>query len=532
MANLFKEALEKLSRRSPVASDLSSSQWGDVPAGLRDRAFFSARVGNAQYVQQIKDAVTPLLQGTENVATMRLALKQELQRISYDPGDDAGSLKDLSSDARINLQLKTNVETAQGYGNMLQGQAEGAIDAYPAQELVRLEDREEPRDWLQRWIRAGGATFEGGRMIALKNSPIWAALGDRNLFPDALGNPYPPFAFNSGMWVQDVTYTEALQLGLMQPGDVVESSVPELNEKLEASVRDLDPELQQSLKESFGDQIEITGGVAMWRGDFAPAPTLPRPTPAPVPTPAPPAPAPTPAPPAPTPTPAPPTPAPAPAPRPAPAPAPAVVRSKPVSNALSLPKSGVAKEAMTTALAAIDKVHDDGTLPTIPVKPTRRADALGTLQLKAGPNGTSLPDGIQINTTGLWPALTAAHETGHFLDLSGIGTPGKFSSHSGEAGVGDVIAALKNTKAIRNMQTLALVETNRRHKGYLNYMLTPHELWARGYAQFIAEESKDPTLLVELQRVRQAGPNRQWETDDFKPVAQAFRTLFQKLNWI
>lgn len=54
-------------------------------------------------------------------------------------------------------------------------------------------------------------------MIALKNSDVWDRLGDSNTFPDALGNPYPPFAFNSGMDVADVSRAEAERLGVILP---------------------------------------------------------------------------------------------------------------------------------------------------------------------------------------------------------------------------------------------------------------------------------------------------------------------------
>ena len=109
-----------------------------------------------------------------NPASARAELKQILQSIGYNPGDKAGGIQDLGSDARINLQIKMNVESAQGYGSYLQGQAEGAIDAFPAQELFRAEDREEPRNWPTRWMQAGGQSF-GGRMIALKNDQIGRA---------------------------------------------------------------------------------------------------------------------------------------------------------------------------------------------------------------------------------------------------------------------------------------------------------------------------------------------------------------------
>jgi hypothetical protein len=42
-------------------------------------------------------------------------------------------------------------------------------------------------------MQAGGQIF-GGRMIALKSDPIWTAIS-------AFGTPYPPFDYNSGMWV-------------------------------------------------------------------------------------------------------------------------------------------------------------------------------------------------------------------------------------------------------------------------------------------------------------------------------------------
>lgn len=275
--NPFREALRKLQARVPVGGDLSSAEWRDMPAALRERAFFSARVANARYVQEIKSRVEsilnpvtvmrdgkPVTQGM-TVASARAELKQVLKALSYNPGDKADTIQDLSSDSRLELQLKTNVESAQGFGNFLQGQAEGAIDAFPAQELFRMEGREEPRKWMQRWIQAGGATFDG-RMIALKSDPVWYALGDKDRFPDALGNPYPPFAFNSGMWVRDIDRAEAEKLGLIRSDEKAEATVERFNARLKASVKDLDADLLESLRGSFGDQIVMEGDAIRWRG--------------------------------------------------------------------------------------------------------------------------------------------------------------------------------------------------------------------------------------------------------------------------
>ena len=54
-----------------------------------------------------------------------------------------------------------------------------------------------------------------GDFVALKSSPIWQALGDGvGGFKDTLGNPYPPFAFGSGMGWTDVSADDAASLGL------------------------------------------------------------------------------------------------------------------------------------------------------------------------------------------------------------------------------------------------------------------------------------------------------------------------------
>jgi hypothetical protein len=60
-------------------------------------------------------------------------------------------------------------------------------------------------------------------MVARKDSGVWQALGDGagGYDSDALHNPYPPFAFNSGMDVQDVDRQDAVELGLLEEDDQV-----------------------------------------------------------------------------------------------------------------------------------------------------------------------------------------------------------------------------------------------------------------------------------------------------------------------
>jgi hypothetical protein len=534
--NPFKEALAKLRQRTPIGADLSSSQWADVPLALRERAFFSARVTNTGYAQQLKDLAESILNPVqerradrvtpqnpegfvttgENLASARAKAKLELQRLAYDPGEKAGGIEDLSSDRRIELQLKQNVESAQGFGGFLQGQSEGALDAFPAQELFRAEDREEPRNWPTRWMQGGGQIF-GGRMIALKSDAVWEAIS-------AFGTPYPPFDFNSGMWVRDIDRAEAIDLGLMSETDSAEPVVENFNARLEASVQNVSPDLLQSLQESFGSRVVVEGGRVRWAASASAVPTAPAASAA----------------------------AAVVAPVPAVAPAAAVVSpaavvpaavaapveqavsavvSKPVSAAFQLPASGQVRASVVNALKAIDLVHDDGTLPTIPVEPTRGKSYLGALHHRRREGGQEAVK-ISIATKGPWPELTAVHETGHLLDLEAIGAKGSFATDSGAAGTKDVIAALRNTDAVRSLESDHKKAFDYREKRHLDYMLNPKEVWARGYAQFIAEESGDVRLLAQLEKARLSSPGRQWSKADFAPAAQAFRTLFKALNWL
>jgi hypothetical protein len=246
----FAEAMRALAGKRLLPTSLDSAGLRQLAAAVRRQSLFSARTTMESYLEEIKAAVGSVLepqqvtrvdedgntfQVTEglNPATARQALREKLQALGYaaDP-EQAGTLSDLSSDARINLVVKTNVEMAQGAGRFVQQNADPeVVDQFPALELVRFEDKEVPRDWEQRWMVAAQvandpkAVANLPRMVALKSSGIWQELGDgAGGHDDTLGNPYPPFAFNSGMWTQEVDRDEAIALGLIEEGQAAEAA--------------------------------------------------------------------------------------------------------------------------------------------------------------------------------------------------------------------------------------------------------------------------------------------------------------------
>lgn len=153
----------------------------------------------------------------------------------------------VADELKLDFKIQVATEVAQGAGRHITDNYDQAeLDQWPALELLRVYSREIPRgeenssrirednDWPSRWTFA--ATQAGdtdaarilqdtGRMIALKASPIWQALGDgAGGYDDTLGNPFPPFAFNSGMDVDGVSRQDCIDLGLLREGDNVQGA--------------------------------------------------------------------------------------------------------------------------------------------------------------------------------------------------------------------------------------------------------------------------------------------------------------------
>ncbi len=152
----------------------------------------------------------------------RLALTDKLAELGYTPEPGtAGTLKDARTLARLNLVLDTNQKTAASLAQLAESEDPQVAALFPAWELASGGYRKQHRtDWPQRWKAAGERVAWRGasrtKMVALKSSPIWQALGDgAGGFRDTLGNPYPPFAFGSSYEWVPVDRLEAKELGLL-----------------------------------------------------------------------------------------------------------------------------------------------------------------------------------------------------------------------------------------------------------------------------------------------------------------------------
>ncbi len=519
----FKEALDKLGQKTVVASGLSSEEWSrKVPTGLRDRAFFSARVESAQFLQRSKDLLGDWLSSAREEITLpdgskTTALKtggradfvEQARRFAEEEGlgplapGDKGTLKDITSQKRLELIFNVQTQSAHDFGEWKQGQDPTLLDEFPAQRFVREVDVKHPRIIHQQ--------NEG--VVRLKTDlDFWMAMNSPSI--GGFGVPYGPWGFNSGMGVEDVDRDEAEQLGLISADERVDPVDTEFNDELKASTEGLDPDVVQFLKDSFGDQVEVQGGKARWVGQSA-GPS----------TPAAPAVATTPLPPSRVPPPAAPTPAP-PAPPQTP---PRTLSTPPVSAAPQLPTRGKTRQHAAAALAAIDRVHSDGKLDQFPVLPMpAKEGGLGYTQRDR--SGKIREVGLR--PSGPWPELTMAHEMGHVLDWVVLGGGQDFGSESVGGVLSSVMDAIQKSKAVAGLRSLATRVHPDVAEHINRYLLSPRELWARAYAQFIAEKAGDQTLASQLAKRVGRQIHEQWDTADFAPISSEIESVFRTMKWL
>lgn len=259
-------AQEKFEERQSVTAPLKTEGWSKVPLELRERALFSATVENLRFLDRVGKRLQTFLdkqRRAEGAYQTRERFIAEMQELAEEEGlfpspDKAGTIEDLTSERRLRLIFDQNVQAAQNFARWKAEQDPEVLDAFPAQELVRIEKRNEPRNWEAKWKEAGGTFFAGGRMIALKNDPIWSKLS-------RFGTPWPPFDFGSGMGLEDIDRDEAEAIGLIDEDTVPETQETDFNSTLEAGVKDLSPRMRLALKDIFGDQIELNEESVKWR---------------------------------------------------------------------------------------------------------------------------------------------------------------------------------------------------------------------------------------------------------------------------
>lgn len=220
-------------------------------------------------------------------------------------------------------------------------------------------------------------------------------------------------------------------------------------------------------------------------------------------------------------------------------------RGTPLSVALQL---GDAPARLTEVLWVLDRVHGDGELPRIPVAADDRIDGLARYRVAAGGPDAGTPVDIRARMLGSHPELSLLHELGHFLDHQTLGQRGEFASveHTNLAEWRDAVDATGSVNTLRAIvaRGTVTVELDGLERVFpvsvrvLEHDLQWQELWARSYAQYMAQAAGQPRLLAQLAAALGVGRRPrlpytlQWEADDFRPVLAAIERLFRMKGWM
>lgn len=258
------------------------------------------------------------------------------------------------------------------------------------------------------------------------------------------------------------------------------------------------------------------------------------------------------------------------------------------ADAVKIEKGAKAKE-LTRAVAVMDSLLVDGTLPNIEIRHDAKPGQHGAYKF-FGAQG--VPDHVSINPEGDHSGFTALHELGHFLDHQGLlprtkdgrstgyasrrSTGASGTNWKGAATAADtqavnaggvaavpapaislepereaqaqaaqkyiakVFEALDDSAAVKKLRkrlASAKADGKEGNARYYTYLTSPEEVWARAYAQYVVHRSGDTALKKQLDKERTRKPGikynpRQWDDEDFEPVARSMDKLFYKLGWL
>lgn len=275
----LQQAVQQMAARTVTGSPMTSREWGMLPAELRMRSMFSARVEHERTLAEMQDRITAGLAGEkrEGVAMDRARFVEEMQDLvrstgyKRPEGTSRKGVQNLRSRARLELIWNMNVAQARGYAKWLADMTPESLENEPAYELVRIMARREPRDWPTVWRNAGGKFYDGGRMIAPKTDGIWITIS-------RFGTPWAPFDWGSGMGLAGIDIDEAEALGAVpQDAPPQEPQQRPFNADYSMSAAGIPEDGRQRILTALDGEAKLDGERfrLIQQGELPPAPDRP-----------------------------------------------------------------------------------------------------------------------------------------------------------------------------------------------------------------------------------------------------------------
>lgn len=236
--------------------------------------------------------------------------------------------------------------------------------------------------------------------------------------------------------------------------------------------------------------------------------------------------------------------------------APVKPRAERIGDKFDIRTTKQTKAEIEDALKVVDSVHGDGPLRTLPVM-NLSGQNLGVYRREV--RGPAVD--IRIRSTGDHKAFTFVHELGHYLDHVGIRAPEGSDEYKArrrmvqvESGMNRhpetpmkaVWEAIQESPSYKEIQRRRHDPEHRWQSKYYAYLISPVELWARAYSQWIGTKAPDSLVGRGLRQAqedygkdasdRERGVTRywsgQWEDEEFKPIGAAIEEMFRGMGWL
>lgn len=222
----------------------------------------------------------------------------------------------------------------------------------------------------------------------------------------------------------------------------------------------------------------------------------------------------------------------------------------PVSAAVVLPGTVMDSE-IALALKVIDEVHVDGSLPALLAGNIEIEEGTATqgwyldsthVQSKTGKRIGVL----SVSLTADRPMDTIAHEMGHAIESEVFGNHGlivtgkvpQFKKVGAAIKKSEMhikmkarLAEIKEDLRNPDIRGLSIEIRLKQQKKFIEYLLSPEELWARAYSQFIFRSSKRKAVSENMHDLIKNG-TAQWQEEDFEPIYKAIRNAMIEMGWI
>ena len=135
------------------------------------------------------------------------------------------------------------------------------------------------------------------------------------------------------------------------------------------------------------------------------------------------------------------------------------------------------------------------------------------------------------------------HEIGHWLDYDttdvrakpnqffGQGRNGTFRSYSTK-NKDNLVAMSDFTKTVADQTSVLDVIGRKKDRDFVQYLLSPEEVWARAYSQYVANVLEDEGALKYMERLRKRSPGFQWDDDEFEVLVPKIENVLRAWGMI